>query len=254
MVPGGGRVCCLTAGVDTQGLDERGWFCAEIRAWGWGNDAMTLPESWQIREGNFESFAALEDVLFNTVYYDAEGNSYYVGLVLQDAMGRRTNEVYSFCLQHRGRVIPTQGVDSRRMSAPHSFTNLEYFAGTKKAIPGGLRLYRFNNKYYKDLLAGKMEINPDDPGAWHMHSETTEDWARQMCSETVDENMQWVKIGSMANHGWDASVLNILAADVLGIKYMRKPKGPGRQEQERKRQGENRQRFERPGWLAERQT
>ena len=115
----------------------------------------------------------------------------------------------------------------------------------KRLFPGGGRLYRFNNKYYKDLLAGKMEINPDDPGGMAYAQRNNGRLGAADVLGNVDENMQWVKIGSMANHGWDASVLNILAADILGIKYMRKPKGPNRQEQERKRRGKTggKQRF-----------
>jgi len=253
MVPGGGRVCCLTAMVDTHGLDERGWFCFEIRAWGWGGEDMALPESWQIREGQVESFTKLEEILWGTRYFDVDGKEYFISLVLQDAMGRRTNDVYSFCIKHRGKIYPTQGVDSNRMSAPHSFTNLEYFAGakgTKVTIPGGLRLYRFNNGHYKNILAGKLEIHPTDPGAWHMHSETTEDWARQMCAETIDpKTMQWVQIGSMANHGWDVSVGNILAAELLGVKYMRKPQEA--QSSKLKAQSEEKEGFvpKKSGWL-----
>lgn len=224
VVPGGGRVQALTAFVDTHGLDERGWFCYEIRAWGWGTPDMAVPESWQIREGQLESFERVADVLWNTRYYDPDGKEYFIALALQDAMGRRTNEVYNFCLGHRGRILPTQGVDSTRMAAPYNFTNLEYFAGSKKAIPGGLSLYRFSNLYFKNILAGKLEVAPGDPGAWHLHAETTEDWARQLCAETIDpKTMQWVQIGSMANHGWDCSVGNILAEEILGLKYIQKP-------------------------------
>ncbi len=240
IVPGGDKVCCLTAGIDTHGLDDRGWFAYEIRAWGWGNTDKLLPESWQIREGFIAGatdidkstlvpgqevmpggFAALEQILWNTKYYDSEGKEYFVLLALQDAMGRRTSEVYNFCIKHRYRIYPTQGVDSTRMSQPHSFSDLEYYPGTKTKIPGGVRLYRFNNKFYKDILDGKLSTNIADPYAWFLHNETTKEWARQLCSEVVDEkSQQWVKVTSnAANHGWDCSVLNILAAEILGVKY-----------------------------------
>ena len=51
-------------------------------------------ESWQVREGFIDSFAALEKILFEESYKDAEGIDYYVMLVVQDAMGHRTSEVY----------------------------------------------------------------------------------------------------------------------------------------------------------------
>lgn len=259
-VPGGGQVCVLTAGVDTQGVDERTeWFRYEIRAWAWGDGGLVLPTSWQVREGRLESFTQLEDVILNTEYYDADGNRYMVRLMCQDAMGRRTAEVYNFCIRHRGRVIPTQGRDPRRMTTPFTPGNVEFYPGTKRPIPGGLKLYGFDNFHFKNILAAKLEINPGDPGAWYLHSETGEDWARELCAETIDpKEMRWVQIGSMPNHAWDCSVLNILAAEVLGVKYVRKPASAERMAQgaERREQGaeSKEQSYTRPDWLRNRQT
>ena len=81
----------------------------------------------------------------------------------------------------------------RRMTQHHSWTNIETFPGSRKPIPSGLKMVRFDANYYKNILAGKLEINPEDPGAWHLHSETTEEWARHLCSEAIDpEKMIWV--------------------------------------------------------------
>lgn len=65
LVPSGGVICGLTAGVDTQ---NRGFYY-EIRAWGWG---MNL-ESWQIRFGYVETFEALEEILISHRYLDEDG-------------------------------------------------------------------------------------------------------------------------------------------------------------------------------------
>ena len=56
MVPGGGVVACLLAGVDTQ--DDG--FYYEIRAFGFGFER----ESWGIREGKVPTFEALAQVLW----------------------------------------------------------------------------------------------------------------------------------------------------------------------------------------------
>jgi phage terminase large subunit GpA-like protein len=220
LVPGGGVVSCLTAGVDTQGADESGGFWYEIGAWGWPNEDLDL-EFWQIRAGYLNSWAALKQVLFSDVYKDREGNEYRVRLVLQDAMGHRTDEVYKFAKKTPG-VIPTQGVDTRRMSAPYSWSNIDRYPGSNKPIPGGLKLLRFDATHQKDILASKLEINPDDPGAWHLNSETTEEWAQHLCAEFVNDKGLWEVIGSRPNHGLDCSVLNILATEILGVKFWKK--------------------------------
>jgi phage terminase large subunit GpA-like protein len=231
MVPGGGVVSCLTAGVDTQGADESGGFWYEIGAWGWPNEDLDL-EFWQIRAGYVNSWGALKEILFKDVYRDTAGKEYMVRLVLQDAMGRRTDEVYKFAKMTPG-VIPTQGVDTRRMAAPHTWSNIENYPGSKKAIPGGLKLCRFDATHYKDILASKLEIAPGDPGAWNLNSETTEEWVRHLCAEFVNEKGLWEVIGSRPNHGLDCSVLNILAAEILGVKYAEKTtaQGAGRRAQ-----------------------
>jgi phage terminase large subunit GpA-like protein len=239
-----GIVACLTAGIDTQ--DDGFWY--EIIAWGWPDADLDMT-SWQTREGFVTSFDGLKKIILDDRYKERDGREHYVRLALQDAMGHRTDKVYDFCRMHRGVIIPTQGVDRRTMTQPHAWSNIETYPGTKKPIPGGLKLLRFDTTYYKNILAAKLEINRDDPGAWHLHSETTEEWARQLCAEVFDpEKNIWVQIASMANHAWDCGVLNILAADILGVKYMR-PQAAA-QGAERKAQGEKRE--EGKKWIGKR--
>ena len=46
-----------------------------------------------------------------------------------------------------------------------------------------------------------------------------------MCAEYVDEKTGlWACPGTKANHGWDRSVLNILAAEVAGVEFAKKDK------------------------------
>ncbi len=210
VVPGGGRVSCLLAGVDTQ--DNGFWY--EIRAFGWGQDL----ESWSVREGFVTTFEAVEKVLWEDEYKDLEGNPYHVHLAVQDAMGHRTSEVYDFSRMHRGLVIPFQGKD--RLTQPHTFTNIDFYPGTKRPIPGGVILCRADSTYYKNMLSGKLEIAPDDPGAWHFHAETTEEWARQLCAECHDEKGLWICPANRPNHAWDCSYMILVAADIVGVKYM----------------------------------
>lgn len=215
LVPGGGLVSCLTAGVDTQ--TERTGFVYVVRAWGWG----MLTESWQIAEGYVDTWEALAMVLWGSAYTDAHGNAYPVRLTMQDAMGDRTAQVYDFCRLRRGRIFPTQG--HQRLARPHKVSPQDTYPGSNKPIPGGVQLMQFDTNYYKNILASKLEIAPADPGAFHLSADTSEDYARQMVAEYVSEAGVWVCPKHKANHAWDCEVLALLAADVLKVATWQRP-------------------------------
>jgi len=215
-VPSGNVVAGLVAGVDTQ--DYGFWY--RIRAFGYGGEAL-VKESWGIREGYVTTFEALEQVLWTDTYMDAEGNRYVVNLVIQDALGHRTSEVYKFCIKNRGRVFPSFGRD--KMAQQYTWTNLEYFPGTKKPIPGGLKGINVNTKYFKDELAGLLEVAPSDPGAWHENSEFSFDWARHMTAEFVNEKGIWECPDGKDNHIWDCAVLCLAAHEILGMMFWPAP-------------------------------
>ncbi len=250
LVPGGGVVAALTAAVDTQKFG----FWYEVRAWGWGLER----ESWGIREGFVPTFEALEDVLWHDEYLDSDGVKYIVALTVQDAMGEKTSEVYDFCRVNRGRILPLKG--EQRMNQPFAYSNLEYYPGKKKPIPGGLVLLRVNTTYYKNLLSNKLEIAGADRGAWHYHSEISDAWALQMTAEYVDDNGLWVPRPNMDNHAWDISGYQWAANDVLGIPYWKreamKPKaarrGPPPAVKKSVRERDHSSGIKRPKWMEDR--
>ncbi|MFH0995786.1 MAG: terminase gpA endonuclease subunit [Pseudomonadota bacterium] len=204
------NIVALTAGVDSQKVGY--WY--EIRAWTSGPER----ESWQVRSGFVMTDDALTKVLFEDEYRDASGTRYIVNLVVMDAMGDRTAEVYDYCLKFRGRVVPYQG--KRTLSQPYRFSKQEYYPGTDKLIPGGLMLVLGNTTFYKNLLASKLDITRGDPGAWYLNSETTNEWAVQMTAEYQDPDGYWQCKPNRANHAWDCSVYNLIAADIIGVRFM----------------------------------
>ncbi len=213
VVPSGGVVSVLTAGVDTQ--DYGFWY--EIRAFGWGRGA----DSWQIRSGYVETFESLSRILWEDNYEDADGNPYIVDLAVQDAMGHRTAEVYDFCAVNRGLILPFKG--EGRLAQPFTYSNIEFYPGTKKPIPGGLQLLRANVNYYKNHMSRWLDVVPGDPGTMWMNSEMTDDWAKQMTVEYVNEKGDWECPAGVDNHAWDVSNYAIIAYDVLGAKHWNKP-------------------------------
>lgn len=213
MVPGGGEVAALVAGVDTQ--DDG--FYYEIRALGWG----VTQESWQVRCGKVPSLDALEQVLFHNDYTDSAGTVYPVHLVVQDAMGHRTSEVYDFSRRWPGRVIPAKG--AQRKHTPITWSRIDCYPGTTRQIPGGVSLLHIDTTYFKSTLAGKLEISGSDPGAWHLHSGATEEYARQMCAEYVDDKGLWQCPKGRANHYWDCAANCLVAAHVLEVRFWKRP-------------------------------
>ncbi len=210
LVPGNGVVCTLVAGIDTQ--DNSFFF--SIRAFGWG----LTQESWQIRHGEVDSFEALVEILFNHEYRDSAGLYYSVHTAVIDTGGHRASEVYDFCRRYPGRVLAYKGASGRKPN-PKSSTVIDTYPGTKVRIPGGLVLWLCDTHHYKDLLAAKLRIKKDDPGAYHFHKDTTEDFARQMCAEYVDDRRLWQCPKNKANHYWDCSVMELVAADLMQLKY-----------------------------------
>lgn len=212
-------VAALVAGIDTQGSDEqKGYFRYVIRAFGWGE----TDESWLIQCGTVTSFDALADVLWKSVYRDALGNEFRVRLALQDAMGHRTKDVYAFCAANKGRIFPTQG--KQHQSAPLMYSPLEYFPGTQRRIPGGLRLLKVDTTFFKNDLAAKLSIASEDPGAFHLHHDTPLEYAREMTAEFYDEQKQaWLCPDGKANHFWDCEVLALAAAFALNLRQWKQP-------------------------------
>lgn len=213
LVPAGGRISCLLGSADTQ--DDG--FYYEIRAWGYG----LSQESWCVREGFVVSLDDLAEIFFKTLYQDAAGNKYLVQYATIDAMGHRTKEVYEFCSMNKGRIWPLKG--EQTMTQPYAFTKIEVYPGTNKPIPGGVMLLRINTNFYKDDLSSRLAIHPTDPGAYHLHADYTEAWARQMCAEFVNEKGVWECPASTPNHGWDVAVYNLALADVCQVKFIQPP-------------------------------
>jgi len=247
IVPGGGLIAGITAGVDTQ---DNGWWY-EIRAWGYGAEQ----ESWQVRAGYVLTLEALDTVLWDEPITDVDGNVYSVELAVIDAMGHQTYKVYEWARRNRGRAFAFKG--EARMRQPFDFTQLEYYPtreGKKKPIPGGLQLLRADVNLYKNRLSSLHEVAPADPGAWHLLASCTENWARMLVSEYIGDDGLWHCPDHLPNHGWDCSVYNLVAADVRRIKYRQRPEEVARfSEPPRKSESTSASGGRKlPGWLGRR--
>lgn len=217
IVPRGAQ--CLLMEVDTQ---ARGFWYV-VRAFGWGS---SLP-SWKVRSGYVESFADLLAIA-GADFHDPDGKLFRVVVGIIDSGGgsgpipqhSRTAEVYEFC-----RANPLfRPVKGRRGGDPWSVKRLDFYPsrdGKKRPIPGGLNLYTIDVTLWKDTLASKLAIAPDDPGAFLLDADTGDDYARQMCVEYKDGN-HWECPRGKDNHYWDCEVYGLALADMLQLR-LRKP-------------------------------
>lgn len=217
-------VAGLTGAIDTQ---DRGFYY-EIRAWGYAHvDPQTKErrqESWQIREGFALTFADLERILWSDTYQDIDDNKYHVDFAGIDAMGHRAKSVYHWVRGHRGRIIAIQGVQKQR--EPLRFSRVSYYPKSKIPIPGGVPMVHIWVTHYKNYLSNVLDISPADPGAWHMHSEMTEEWASQMCAEYTDEKGFWQCPSGRRNEAWDLSVYSLAIVELRGIGIARPDDNP----------------------------
>ena len=209
--------------ADTQGVG----FYYQVWAYGWGRDL----ETWRVDHGYVEHFDHLSDIAAKD-WHDADGKNYRILSAFIDSGGgtdpfhpkhSRTAEVYEFC-RRNPMFKPLKG--RREQAQPWNTTKIDYFPsrqGKKIPIPGGLNLYVINVTLYKNDLARKLQIEPGDPGAFHLHAEMSEDYAKQMCAEYQDERGWWVCPKGKANHHWDIGVYGMAAADILRLKDKKKP-------------------------------
>ena len=85
-----------------------------------------------------------------------------------------------------------------------------------------MQVLLLNVNTIKDSLSGRIKIAPTDPGAWHLHRETTLSWAAQMCVEFVNDKGLWECPSGKDNHAWDCSCYNLAAGIFFVGDYKKK--------------------------------
>ena len=176
-VPSQARV--LLGGVDCQ--HDRIYYV--VRAFG-PNQETWLVDHGRIEIGQSEGvrdlLGALEtfyDRFFQRGYQatpDADGPMVR-GYSMAVDSGDQTDAVYEFVASHPG-VIPVKGRDLADFRVRPSKVE-----GKRSMRP--LTLWQVNTKAFKNRLQRLIAASPGEPGEWHLHRDTTEDYMRQMTSE-----------------------------------------------------------------------
>lgn len=96
----------------------------------------------------------------------------------------------------------------------------------------GVNLYVFDTNQFKDFIAGRLSVGAGRPGSWNLYDEIDRRYADMICAEQKVQHQDkkghisftWEKISShAANHMLDVETNNALAAEILGVRYLKKP-------------------------------
>lgn len=195
-----------------------------IRAWGHNL------ESWLIREGVIDDFDDLKEILHNSQYeIDGLPNKMKIRLCLIDA-GFRTDEVYDFVRLNNKICKATKG-SSHPLKAPYSASRIEIYPDGRKIVDG-VTLWLFDTGYWKDALSRRLGLTEGENQAlslWHIHKDVSQSYIYQLTAEekvtfrnrrTGKTSLSWqLKAGRKRNEVFDLEVMQLMAADMIGLKY-----------------------------------
>ena len=225
VVPPGVKVIIVAADVQKHEI----WYV--IRGWG------EFRRSWLIAEGACATLEDLYEIATRPIPIAGAKQTMQAMYAAIDT-GHRTFEVYDFVKAHPG-FLAVKGQPAK--DYPVRPARVEY---TPK---GSLRkrsilLHHVNTPHYKEALFRLMNVADGDPGEWHVHRETTDDY----CEQVTSEHQVWreLTIGHVkrralvweprrahaANHLLDAEVYGMAIADAKGVWNLRpeRPKPPPR--------------------------
>lgn len=218
-VPSGVRI--LTAAVDVHArrlnFSVRGW-APRSESW-----LITAGEIWgdTVEEQPWDD---LEDVLLQ--HYD--GHSIKLALIdsgfrpgKPDAVPE--HRVYQFCQRHYRFCRPTKGRDSQVKPIIPSKGEVGINIRGKR-ITIGLELLLIDTDYFKRFVHERLRWPIDQPGAFHLPQDVTDDYLRQLVSEArvrkPGGRPVWVR-RAKANHFFDCEAMNAAAAFFLGVQRFR---------------------------------
>ena len=202
-VPDG--VLKITCGVDVHarnlvyvvrgfGAESESWKIEAGEIWGDTNES----EVWMI-------LARLMDKRY--------GDGMMIARMMIDS-GYRPDMVYLFCRKFPGRALPTKGHDTQ--DKPVKTSKLEVDA-RGRAAKRGIVLWHLDTDYFKGWVHGRINRDSGSPGAWHLCLDATEDYCKQIVSESLltypNGKRTWIASGP--NHYFDCEVGNAAAAFLL---------------------------------------
>lgn len=200
-------VVLLTCGVDVG--KTRIYFCVR----GWREDGTSFLIDWEELQGDTQR-TEIWDKLQHAL--DTDYNGHHIFNALIDS-GYRRDEVYAFCRrpENRQRCFPTKGAITTQKPF---WSSLQDVRANGKLIKRGVTLWNFDSDVFKSWVHGRITWSPEQPGAWLLPRNITEEYCRQIINEqrlvTPAGRIMWKRMG--ANHYLDCEALNALAVRRLG--------------------------------------
>ena len=203
----------ITAGVDVQ--KDRLVFA--VRAWG------QRATSWLLRHGEIWGDTDQPGVWNDLANLcDFTWGKLRIRLMLVDS-GYRPDQVHQFARRFPGRVQASKGHDSQ--AKPVNVSRLQVNTAGKTARKGST-LVHVDVGYFKSFVHGRIVWPLDQPGAWHLPKDATDDYCAQLLAESrvtkANGSVLWVR-SSRANHYLDCEALNAAAAHMLNVYSLRAP-------------------------------
>jgi len=210
----------LTCGVDVQ----KTRLVFVVRAWGaratswlvqhgelWGETAQ--PEVWQDLAQLLT--APIDGDLIKVAFIDS-------GFRPGKKEGVPVNRVYEFCRRFKRFAFPTKG-SSVKLVRPLVKSTIEV-KQDGSAQKYGLELIRLDTDHWKSFVHERLKWPKDQPGAWHLHKDVTEDYCRQLVAEArivlPTGKPQWIE-RSRENHFLDAEAMAGAAGYLLNVQHLR---------------------------------
>lgn len=209
------EVVRLSAAVDVQGNG----FYYSIRGWG------ARATSWQIESGELAGYTDQPEIwndLAHTLTQTFDGLPILLALVDTGFRPNKPNSgsdnvTYEFCRRFRRFVRPTKGWATLSAPIMRGKTHVT-LPGQKAEL--GLELVRLDTDFWKQRLHERLSWPEDQPGGFWLSAGATEDYCRQLVSETrtvtPSGRAEWVQVGKR-NHYLDCEAMNEAAGHLLNV-------------------------------------
>ena len=138
-----------------------------------------------------------------------------------DKYKRPDHMVYKFCRQFPGKAMPTKGRDEQQKPLIPSQIDVRVDG---KILKKSLQLWHIDSDYMKSWVHGRLRMPIDQPGAWHLPVDISDDYCMQITAEAKaikpSGKTVWIRIRK-ENHLLDCEALNVAAAHMLSLQTLR---------------------------------
>lgn len=133
--------------------------------------------------------------------------------------GYRTERVYQWCYDRGANAYATKGRD--RPQKLYAATDVEVNRLGRRLF-AGMKLWTIDHSYFKGWVHDRLNRPQDQPGAWHMPADVSDDYCRQLVAESrmrlPSGGEQWIKTG--VNDFLDCEALQAFLAHVQGVRNL----------------------------------